>query len=218
MSNNYHIIRIQQYLNGELSKDKMYELEREALDDPLLQDAIDGYRTQKEVSHRRLSLLQQRLAARIAGQATERNAFYFGWQRLAVAATACVLMVLVLVLLWMRNHMAQPKATEKEVEVELVAPGDIAGVHAIAVDEAGFDALPADGWKQFNAYLAENWNSVPVNAGNAVVTFEIDAQGKPVAIQGVGAPDTALLAETRRLLEQGPTWRGVKGKLIVSFE
>src|SRR5690606_11801989 len=119
MNNNYHIIRIQQYLNGELSDSEMYQLEREALDDPLLQDAIDGDRMQKEVSHRRLSLLQQRLAARIERQVKERDAFFFGWQRLGVAATACVLLVVVLVLLWLRNHPVQPRVTEKKVEVEL---------------------------------------------------------------------------------------------------
>src|SRR5690606_12584925 len=140
-------IRIQQYLNGQLSNKEMYELEREALDDPLLQDALDGYRVQREVSHRRLSLLQQRLAARIEGQAKERNAFFFGWQRLGVAATACVLMILVLVLLWIRNDHLQP-ATERSVQVEL-AP--VAKVQAQAVtDDLAFDAAPADGWEQFN--------------------------------------------------------------------
>src|SRR3546814_17782188 len=119
MNTSYHIVRIQRYLNGELNRDEMYELEREALDDPLLQDAIDGYRLQKNVSHRQLSLLQQRLADRIAGQAKERNAFFFGWQRLGVAATACVLMVLVLVLLWMRHQPAQQRAAAQEVQVEL---------------------------------------------------------------------------------------------------
>src|SRR5690606_10025957 len=96
MGNNYNIIRIQQYLSGTLSREEMYQLEREALNDPLLNDAIEGYRQQENIDHGRLSLLQQRLAARIESQQQERNRFYFGWQRLGVAATACVLMVLVL--------------------------------------------------------------------------------------------------------------------------
>src|SRR5690606_24444177 len=153
MNSSYHIVRIQRYLNGELSRDEMYELEREALGDPLLQDAIDGYRMQKEVSHRRLSLLQQRLAARIERQAKERDAFFFGWQRLGVAATACVLMVVVLVLLWLRNHPVQLSVTEKKVEVEL-APA--AHVQAQAVgDEVEFEAEPKAGWQLFNTYLSE---------------------------------------------------------------
>ncbi|PPL00909.1 hypothetical protein [Parapedobacter indicus] len=215
MNNNYHIIRIQQYLNGELNDDEMYRLEREALDDPLLQDAIDGYRMQQEVSHRRLSLLQQRLAARIADQAKERDAFFFGWQRLGVAATACVLMVLVLVLLWMRNHHLQPKVTEKEVKVEL-AP--VVQVHAQAAgDEREFDAMPNDGWQQFNAYLSEI-KEIPAIKGQIVLAFKIDPAGKPYAIQAIGKADTLLITEAKRFLEEGPVWKGKKGKIALSFE
>src|SRR5690606_36208837 len=152
MNSSYQIVRIQRYLKGELSRDEMYELEREALNDPLLQDAIDGYRLQKDVSHRQLSLLQQRLADRIEGQAKERNAFFFGWQRLGVAATACVLMVLVLVLLWMRNQPV-PQAGEKEVLVELATPESLVRAHVVAAAGPGLDAHPEGGWDRFNAYL-----------------------------------------------------------------
>lgn len=215
MNNNYHIIRIQQYLNGELSNDEMYQLEREALDDPLLQDALDGYRMQQQVSHRRLSLLQQRLAARIADQAKERDAFFFGWQRLGVAATACVLMVLVLVLLWMRNHHLQPKVTEKEVKVEL-APA--AQVHAEGTgDERELDATPEGGWQQFNAYLS-GIKETPAIKGKVVLAFKIDPAGKPYAIEAVGEADTLLITEAKRFLEEGPVWKGNKGKITLSFE
>ncbi|MBK1439337.1 hypothetical protein JHJ32_05000 [Parapedobacter sp. ISTM3] len=218
MNNNYNIIRIQQYLNGELSSDEMYRLEREALDDPLLQDAIDGYRMQKEVSHRQLSLLQQRLAARIAQQAKERSTFYFSWQRLAIAATACVLMVLVLVLLWMRNQSLQPKTTEKEVEVALApVAGGAVHVRAEAVNEAGFDAQPEGGWEQLNAHLAENAGRITVS-GEVILMFEIDAEGKPTAIQHVGKADPLLLNEIRQVLTEGPIWKGSKGKLVLTRE
>ena len=217
MNNNYNIIRIQQYLNGELGKDEMYRLEREALNDPLLHDAIEGYRLQREVSHKQLSLLQQRLANRIVGQAKERNAFYFGWQRLGVAATACVLMVLVLVLLWMRIHIGQPQTTEKEVQVELATPGNITNIHAVAVDGPGVDAHPVGGWESFNTYLSTDIPDMAVS-GEVTLTFKIDANGKPTNIQGVGETDGLLLAEIHRLLQEGPVWRGATGKITVSFE
>lgn len=215
MNENYYIIRIQQYLNGELSRADMYQLEREALDDPMLQDAIDGYRMQHEVSHRRLSLLQQRLAARIAGQAKERNAFYFGWQRLGVATTACVLMVLVLVLLWMRNHPGESQAPEKEVHVELASPESIAAIHAVAVE--GLDAQPEGGWEKFNAYLASAERGTDAT-GKVTLTFDIDAQGRPTAIQAKGHTNDQLLVVARRLLEQGPMWSGTKGAVAITIE
>lgn len=217
MNNSYHIIRIQRYLNGELSGDEMYELEREALDDPLLQDAIDGYRLQNDVSHRQLSLLQQRLAARIAGQAKERNAFYFGWQRLGVAATACVLMVLVLVLLWMRNQPTQHKAADKEVHVELAPIENGSKIHATAADGVAADAQPEGGWAKFNSYLASGQPSVAAT-GKIALIFDIDAQGRPTSVQGTGNVDSLLLAAARRLLERGPAWRGTKGAVAITFE
>ncbi|MEC3878232.1 hypothetical protein [Parapedobacter sp. 10938] len=217
MDNSYHIVRIQRYLNGELSRDEMYELEREALDDPLLQDAIDGYRMQKEVSHRQLSLLQQRLADRIAGQAKERNAFFFGWQRLGVAATACVLMVLVLVLLWMRNQPTQQPSAGKEVQVELTTPELPGNVHVVAAAGPGLDAYPEGGWDALNAYINSGLAGVSLK-GKATLTFDIDAQGLPTDIQAVGEADIALLSELRRLLAEGPKWSGSRGQAEVTFE
>lgn len=214
MNNNYLIIRIQRYLNGELSREEMYELEREALDDPLLQDAIDGYRLQQRVSHRQLSLLQQRLADRITQQTKERHAFYFGWQRLGVAATACVLMVLVLVLLWMRNH-PDPQRGEKEVQVELAVPQAV-GIQALPITGTAFDAEPAQGWKAFNAYLAEHMgNELP--KGEVLLAFTIDEQGRPAAIRDTEGAVAELLAEAKRLLDNGPTWKGNTGKIKLIF-
>lgn len=216
MNSSYQIVRIQRYLNGELNRDEMYELEREALDDPLLQDAIDGYRMQKNVSHRQLSLLQQRLANRIAGQARERDAFFFGWQRLGVAATACVLMVLVLVLLWMRNQPAQQPA-EKEVRVELASPESLVRAHAAAATGPGLDARPAEGWDAFNVYLNDKLAGTTVK-GKTILTFDIDAQGVPINIQAADDADATLLSEARQVLEQGPPWTGSKGQMEITFE
>lgn len=217
MNNSYSIVRIQRYLNGELSREEMYELEREALDDPLLQDAIDGYRLQKNVSHRQLSLLQQRLADRIAGQTKERNAFFFGWQRLGVAATACVLMVLVLVLLWMRHQPARQQSASKEVQVELTSPEALAGVSVEAAIGAGLDAHPEGGWDTFQMYLADKLHGAGLK-GKASVTFDIDSKGVPTHIQAPADVEPALLEAVRQALLQGPHWSGSKGELEVAVE
>ncbi|MFB2119344.1 hypothetical protein [Parapedobacter sp. 2B3] len=217
MNNSYQIVRIQRYLKGELSRDEMYDLEREALDDPLLQDAIDGYRLRKDVSHRQLSLLQQRLADRIEGQAKERNAFFFGWQRLGVAATACVLMVLVLVLLWMRHQSAEQPTTEKEVHVELAAPGSLVRAHAVAATGPGLDAYPEGGWDEFNAYLSDKLAGTSLT-GKTTLTFDINAQGMPMNIQAADDADTNSLSGVLQALEVGPRWTGSRGQVEITFE
>lgn len=213
MSNNYHIVRIQRYLAGELSRDEMYQLEREALEDPLLQDAIEGYSLQREVSHRQLSLLQQRLADRIAAQANERNTFYFGWQRLGVAATACVMMVVVLVLLWMRNQTHQQVA-EKEVLVDLSAPGAVASIRSAA---EGTSASPEGGWDAFNDYLLRHREEA-LPSGEVTLTFRIDEQGRPTGIETAENADKLLSLEAQRLLENGPRWNGEVVQLKLVFQ
>ena|SRR5690606_24183033 len=125
MINKYTSVRIQYYLEGKLSPQEMYQLEREALDDPLLQDAIDGYREAERVDERRLSALQKRLEDRITTKGEQKQEFYFSWQRLSVAATAGLLFILACILLWMiisRNEASSHK--EKKVDVELTQPAD----------------------------------------------------------------------------------------------
>lgn len=122
MEANYTLLRIQQYLQGQLSPQEMNRLEREALEDPLLQDAIDGFRHAEKLDNRQLSLLQQRLEQRIAGRQEEKTVFYFGWQRLSIAATAGLLFILACILLWMIVNWQQKRhqaPTHKKVDVEL---------------------------------------------------------------------------------------------------
>ncbi len=215
MEGSYHIIRIQRYLNGELSKDEMYQLERDALDDPFLQDALDGYRAANAVDHGQLSLLQQRLATRVAGQQEKRNSFFFGVQRLAIGATAFVLFVTVCILFWMRTQV-QPAPLSKEVEVELQAVGERAAVSVQAQATTGQDASPADGWNVYQEYLSVN-ASVVNYSGTVVLEFEVDADGKPVRIAGQGA-DSPMMAEAQRLLAEGPRWTGKHGRVAFTFK
>lgn len=121
MDHNDTLLKIQQYLGGQLSPKEMHQLEREALDDPFLQDALDGYHEVSRINKVQLSLLQQRLEQRIAEQQEEKTAFYFGWQRLAIAATAGLLFILACILLWMIvNRQQHPQApASKKVDVEL---------------------------------------------------------------------------------------------------
>ncbi len=123
MMNKYTSVRIQYYLEGKLSPEEMYQRQREALDDPFLQDAIDGYHGAERVDERRLSSLQKRLEDRIALRDEQKQEFYFNWQRLSIAATAGLLFILACILLWMiisRNQASSPK--EKKVDVELMQP------------------------------------------------------------------------------------------------
>ena len=214
MSNQYNIIRIQQYINGTLSREEMYQLEREAADDPFLNDAIEGYSQQHTIDHGRLSLLQQRLATRIETKQQERHTFFYGWQRLGVAATACVLMILVLTLLWMRNHVDVQRDTAREVEVQLSTPGMVAGIHAEPIAGEGLDALPIGGWDVFNDYLSEKRDQFS-GIRQLDVTFTIDSEGRPTGIRTTGNISASQLGELQQLLRDGPRWQGTEGSITI---
>ncbi|MGV3705804.1 MAG: hypothetical protein ACO1NU_10560 [Arcticibacter sp.] len=122
---------IQQYLNGTLDPGRMHELEKEALEDPFLAEALEGYASFDGSAQPHLSLLQRQLEDRIAENAEKKNLFFFTWQRVSVAAAASLLFVSASILFWMKgtNTESRIAAGPKKVEVNLTpdaleAPAD----------------------------------------------------------------------------------------------
>jgi len=205
MDNTYNIIRIQQYLKGELSPEEMHELEHEALYDPFLNDALEGYQY-KGVNTGKLTLLQQRLQDRITALPEERSRLLFTSQRLGIAAVACLLFILACVLLWMINARNSDSAQQKQLAIELNTADPIPYGNGLFIARklTEASASPKQGWDNFNTYIKKTIN--PIEGKNVVVlTFDIDKVGKPfniVAKKG-GSP---FIREAKRLLEAGPTW------------
>src|SRR5690606_24326527 len=141
MDNNYQLSRIHNYNGGLMSKEEMHAFEREALEDPFLQDALEGYAMQNGVDAKKLSLLQKRLATRVEQYDDQRNNRFFRWQRLAIGATAAVMFVSVCILLLIK-YLPQPqKSGLSEVEI-LQESGYI-----ITVNGSNSAAQPVDGWE-----------------------------------------------------------------------
>ena len=123
MKNNWpDNITIQQYLQGTLDKELMHELEKRALDDPFLSDAIEGYNLISEPDHG-LSILQRQLHKRIMLQQENKKVFDLSWQRLSVAAAAAVMFISAGVLFWMNSQIPdqQLASNSKQVEVQVTA-------------------------------------------------------------------------------------------------
>ena len=68
-----------------------------------------------------------------------------------------------------------------------------------------------------NAYFSEN-RVTPGTTGNIVLSFKIDQQGRPYAIEEVGDAAASLAAEAKQLLEAGPSWKGSRAKIAISFK
>jgi hypothetical protein len=136
-------LTIQQYLEGTLDKKLMHELEKRALEDPFLADALEGYAHSAASGHG-LSLLQRQLHERIAHQQENKKVFDLSWQRLSVAAAAAVMFISAGVLFWMNSQLPDKKiaATHKQVEVNL-APVDTLAKDRTFVANQAADAKEA---------------------------------------------------------------------------
>jgi hypothetical protein len=119
---------IQQYLDGSLDPERMHELEKEALEDPFLAEALEGYSAFEGSVQPHLSLLQRQLEARIADNAVKKNMFFFTWQRISVAAAASLLFISASILFWMKGTNTESRLADnaKDVEVTLT-PNDKLG-------------------------------------------------------------------------------------------
>jgi hypothetical protein len=82
-----NISQIRRYLNGELDARAMHKLEREALDDPFLMDALDGYGTSAKDQSVNLDELKDRLNKRIT-PAKQRSIVL--WRVLPIAASLLI--------------------------------------------------------------------------------------------------------------------------------
>lgn len=213
MDNNYQLSRIHNYIGGLMSKEEMHAFEREALEDPFLQDAIEGYSMQNGVDAKKLSLLQKRLATRVEQYADQRNNRFFRWQRLAIGATAAVMFVSVCILLLIK-YLPQPqKSGLSEVEI-LQESGYI-----ITVNGSNSAAQPVDGWEEYQQYVDQHYSNTEDLQGRVYLSFRINEHGQPTHIKG--RTDTQTLGtftELQDLLANGPKWTGDKGEIIIDIQ
>lgn len=206
MNNTYTILRIKQYLKGELSPEEMNRLEREALDDPFLNDALEGYQ-HKGINTGKLTLLQQRLQDRIAEQPKERSRLLFTSQRLGIAAVACLLFVLACVLFWMINTPNPGPYQRKQTTVELNTADPIPNDDGLftARKLTASSGSPIGGWDHFNRYIKEEKKALKGN-DVVVLVFDVDKKGTPIHIEAKkGSAD--FIREAKRLLIEGPLWQ-----------
>src|SRR5690606_38959971 len=202
MENNYQLSRIHNYINGLMSREEMHALEREALEDPFLQDAIDGYNMQQGVDVKSLSLLQQRLERRIAEHAQRKNKFYFSWQRLAIGMVGAVMFIAVCTLLLIR-HLPNRQHTNV-TEVELM---DDTLTQTVVHSLPAGDAQPEGGWEAFSTFVSEHYSGVNMEK-RLEVRFKVAADGRPYDIQPGVVKNQQIYEEIIQVLQKGPKWKG----------
>lgn len=211
MENNYQLSRIHNYVNGLMSKEDMHALEREALEDPFLQDAIDGYKLQNGVDIKQVSLLQQRLAARVQEQVSGRNKRFYNWQRLAIGMTAGVMFVTVCTLLLMRYLPKENTVDMKELVIK-----DVIYEYSISPLNNESDAVPVGGWETFYEVLNTKYSNSQNYEGTIHVRFEIDANQKAKNIKTSGFP-AGMDEELEDIIRNKVKWKGNRGSFVLEM-
>ncbi len=204
MDNNYQLSRIHNYVAGLMSQEDMHALEREAINDPFLQDAIDGYKLQNGVETAPLSLLQKRLAARIEQKGLERDKRFFGWQRLTVGLVAAVMFVVVCSLLVFRHLQQKPTNTAQVEGITIITPA----LRVQVVPEENSDARPLKGWDRFSQKLHKNLSSY-TSAISVDVQFDI-VNGHADEIRISGTNDSHFVEKIKETIQQELLWEGEK--------
>src|SRR5690606_4533286 len=211
MIQQYDIIFIQRYLEGKLSAYDMHRLERAALEDPLLQDAIDGFSKTKAISHKQLSLLQQRMESRIIAHQEEKNRFYFTGQRLAVASVAGVLMIVVGVLFWIMTTQSPSTqgdtSSQSEVLVQIGNKTEVGLVKGSIV--------PTKGWGDYQDYL--EINGANISEGVEVhLSFTVKGN-RPSNVKIISQSSDQATKQIIELIQDGPSWNGNQGEIKIKF-
>jgi hypothetical protein len=220
VSNNYpDSLLIQQYFEGKLDPEMMHQLEKQALEDQFLWDAMEGY-TNISNPGADLSILQRQLHERIVHLQENKKVFDLTWQRLSIAAAAAVLFISAGILFWMNSNQRAEKldSSSKQVNVTLMDTDSIVPIVKPAESAVKESVVqPVTGWDIYRKYLEENIR-VPENepklSGSVYLSFEINSEGRPMNFNILNSLSNSYDAEAIRLVREGPDWKSTSGSTI----
>ena len=194
MNNNLLDIELlEDYLDGKLDSQAMYQVERQALEDPFVAQALAGLSESPGRAVQSVSLLQKQLYDRIAQQQVQKKDSVYTWQRLSVAAAAAVMFITVSIIFVMRERQNR--------ESQIKAP------HTVEVNMAPATSAPVGGWGKLASYINDNNKFKLAKKGKKVeLSFLIDENGRPSSILITKSAAKEFDEEAIRLIKNGPLW------------
>jgi len=198
-SKNADILQIKKYLKGELDTRAMYDLERRALDDPFLMDAIAGYEAagdQNKASAQLAAALQQRVQ--------KPQARIFSLSRLAMAAS--VVTVLGVGAWWITSR---PVVNNTEVATQLRADNTIVNPEPLTKEQQII--INKDSLMAFNAPKAvirsarhKRVYREPAALNDIAVTSDETAELAASAVYNTGKLEEVMTMKTRSKTDSVP--------------
>ena len=113
---------LEDYLDGKLDSKAMHKIEKQALEDPFVAQALAGLSESPGRAVHSVSLLQKQLYERIAQHQEQKKETVFTWQRLSVAAAAAVMFISVSIMFFMKDREKREqmaKSHPRKVEVNI---------------------------------------------------------------------------------------------------
>lgn len=110
---------LEDYLDGKLDSKAMHQLEKQALEDPFIAQALAGLSESPKRASQSISILQKQLYERVAQQQVTKKDTIFTWQRLSVAAAAAVMFVSVSIIFFMREKENRDRLAKQPHKVEV---------------------------------------------------------------------------------------------------
>lgn len=113
---------LEDYLDGKLDSKAMHKIEKQALEDPFVAQALAGLSESPGRAVHSVSLLQKQLYERIAQHQETKKETVFTWQRLSVAAAAAVMFISVSIMFFMKDREKREQMAKnhpRKVEVNI---------------------------------------------------------------------------------------------------
>ena len=185
---------IKKYLEGKLDAKAMHQLERRAMDDPFLMDALEGYDQADGAQEGNLADLSTRLQQRVETNVRR----IIPWIPISVAASVLVVLGAGL---WLFTNNNQPVEQQKRVAVEIKVPAKEPALSAPAPVLSQGDTLKA---KSAPAQYADNYNAKVNSNRQPVISEDKNARASaPSSLSGYMAePSPAALKPAPTLEEK----------------
>lgn len=198
---------LEDYLDGKLDAFEMHQVERYALEDPFVAEALAGLSASPKRALESISMLQKQLHERVALHKAHKKESVVSWQRLSIAAAAAVLFIAVSIIFWMKDNAARMQLAKQQAAKEVTVATYLTS------------AQPVGGYSAYQDYLKRN-NRLKNNKINELVslTFLVDQKGQAQGFEIVKTPGKIYTEEAIRLVKDGPKWElPAKGERKVSL-
>lgn len=209
---------LEDYLDGKLDAKSMHFVERLALEDPFVTEALEGLRQSPRRSSS-LSILQKQLRERIELQPAVKSRWRITTHRLSIAATAAILFIAGSVIFWMQEANLRKARSEKQVHVTLTDIRQASASEAVPIQLSVYpmfdkadkgQSAPVGGWNGLREHLIKNNKLLAFPITRLVeVQFRIDANGRPFELKALSSPGEQFTNEAIRLIQSGPDWHPV---------